>query len=478
MEDRSKNGNGYLQSSLIVCRTSTGMDVRGTLIRLNRFSVVFEIYNPSPFLRVSEVLSEFKIIYYDRTVYSGQSVVRNIIDTGQLIICEATLQEKAWKNVACNPGTLTAESLKEGFGEFLKDAQQSYVVLPEFKLVVADMQSFLADLHLWLEQWELNIRSMPNGDRSKTERDLVWGLVPHVGSSLNYLFEKFEMIAKKVPLELQPAHSLYVQRQVHPYLMCSPFMHRIYQKPLGYAGDYEMVNMICRDPCEGGSLFSKVLNCWFLSQTPAEAHRNRIKYLVEKLTHGSVQARAEGRRLRVLNLGCGPAHEIQRFLGESHLANFAEFTLLDFNAETIAHTQAILDGIKNRQRLATPLKLEKKSVHHLLKEAGKAVVRPPDQCYDFVYCAGLFDYLTDSVCRRLTNILYDWVAPGGTLVATNVDAMNPIQSIMDLIFEWHLIYRSNDQFARVAPNGSTSENTNLSADETGCNIFIEVKKAA
>ena len=49
---------------------------------------------------------------------------------------------------------------------------------------------------------------------------------------------------------------------------------------------------------------------------------------------------------------------------------------------------------------------------------------------------------------------------------------------MDFIFEWHLIYRSNSQFARVAPNGSSGENTKMSADETGCNIFIEVNKAA
>jgi len=478
MEERSKDGNGSLKSSIVVCRTSSGVELRGTPIRLNRLNVVFEIYAANPFLRVSEVLGDFKIVFYDRTIYSGQGVVRNIIDTGQIVVCEATLQEKSWKTLACNPGSVTKESLREDFAEFLKDAQQSYVVLPEFKLAVADMHSFLADLRLWLEQWELNVRATPAGDRTKMEHDLVWGLVEPVGASLNHLFERFECVSKKVPLDLQPAHSLYVQRLVHPYLMCSPFMHRIYAKPLGYAGDYEMVNMICRDPCEGGSLFSKVLNCWFLSQMPAEAHRNRIKYLVEKLTRGSMQAREKGRKLRVLNLGCGPAHEVQRFLSDNLLANSAEFTLLDFNAETLAHTQGILDGIKNRQHLATPLKFEKKSVHNLLKEAGRAVVRPADQGYDFVYCAGLFDYLTDSVCRRLTNILYDYVVPGGTLVATNVDALNPIQSIMDLIFEWHLIYRNPDQFARVAPAGSSSENTNLSADETGCNIFIEVKKAA
>jgi len=194
MEERSKDGNGSLKSSIVVCRTSSGVELRGTPIRLNRLNVVFEIYAANPFLRVSEVLGDFKIVFYDRTIYSGQGVVRNIIDTGQIVVCEATLQEKSWKTLACNPGSVTKESLREDFAEFLKDAQQSYVVLPEFKLAVADMHSFLADLRLWLEQWELNVRATPAGDRTKMEHDLVWGLVEPVGASLNHLFERFECV--------------------------------------------------------------------------------------------------------------------------------------------------------------------------------------------------------------------------------------------------------------------------------------------
>lgn len=478
MDNHSKNGVGDLKNSLVICRMNAGAELRGTPVRLTRFNVVFEIYSPGVVLRVSEVLSDFKIIFYDRTIYSGQSVVRNIINTGQVTICEATLQEKAWTNVAFNPAALAPGHLRETFNEFLKEWQHSYAVLPEFKIIVADIQSFLADLRLWSEQWELNIRSMPAGDRSKVERNLVDELVAPVGKSLNHLFEKFEQVSKNVSAELQPAHSLYVKRQLHQFLMCSPFMHRIYAKPLGYAGDYEMVNMIWRDPHEGGSLFSKVLNCWFLSQMPAEAHRNRIKLLSDKLIKGSMNAKVRGKRWRVFNLGCGPAHEIQKFMAESPLADLVDFTLLDFNDETLAHTRSTLERIKKERHLATPFIFEKKSVHHVLRDAAKSVVRPLEQCYDFVYCAGLFDYLTDSVCRRLTNILYDFVAPGGTLIATNVDVMNPIQNIMDFIFEWHLIYRTNAQFASLAPGSSSTENTHLSADTTGCNIFIEVQRPA
>src|SRR5262249_1748070 len=150
---------------------------------------------------------------------------------------------------------------------------------------------------------------------------------------LNHLFEKFELASRDIVEDLQPAHGLYVKRQLHPLLLCAPFMHRIYRKPLGYAGDYEMVNMILRDPNEGSSLFASVLNTWFLSQVPAEAHRNRVKLLAQRLQEEIARGRAAARPTRIFNLGCGPAREVQDLMQQSELASEAEFTLLDFNDE-------------------------------------------------------------------------------------------------------------------------------------------------
>ena len=104
-------------------------------------------------------------------------------------------------------------------------------------------------------------------------------------------------------------------------------MHRIYAKPLGYAGDYEMVNMILRDPHEGGSIFAKVLNSWFLSQVPAEAHRNRVTFLTRRIFEECARARPKDAPLRVFNLGCGPAKEVRDFLEQHELSDRAEFTL-------------------------------------------------------------------------------------------------------------------------------------------------------
>ncbi len=78
--------------------------------------------------------------------------------------------------------------------------------------------------------------------------------------------------------------------------------------------------------------------------------------------------------------------------------------------------------------------------------------------YDLVYCAGLFDYLSDRICRRLLEIFYDMLAPGGLLIATNVHPSNDWRNWMEYLAEWHLVYRDEEQFLHIAPSSAPAEN--------------------
>jgi extracellular factor (EF) 3-hydroxypalmitic acid methyl ester biosynthesis protein len=458
-------------SSLVVCQTAQGVDVRATLLRFTLHSVVFEVYNPHLILRTSEVLTSFQIIIQNRPVYSGKAVITSLVNIGTILVCEAALDE-SWVDAEIFSLAATPESLRGSYEQFFQRWQRTYKIVPEFKSIVADIQMFLTDLRLWLEQVELGVRAMPSGDRFEAERKIVQELSDPISFSLNFLFEKFELIAAGIEAGLQPAHSVFARRQLHSLLLCSPFLHRIYRKPLGYAGDYEMVNMILRDPHEGSSLFSKSLNYWILRQAPAEAHRNRVKFLTQRIVEETLAARARGGVLRVYNLGCGPANEVANFLKGYELSNHSEFTLLDFNEETITCAESVINEAKQKHHRVTPIHLIKKSVFQVLKAAG----RRSDEQYDLVYCAGLFDYLQDRVCQQLTDIFYGMLAPGGLLLVTNVDFSNPIQNIMGYIFEWHLIYRNGKQLAELAPTDASPDWCKVSADTTGGNIFLEVRK--
>jgi len=120
-------------------------------------------------------------------------------------------------------------------------------------------------------------------------------------------------VAEPLEKEDMPAHRDYMRRQLHPLLLCSPLPIAPLKNRWVYAGDYEMVNMILRNVPEGGSLFAKVVNSWFLDQPPARAHRNRIDYLKGRLVDETARSARKGRPMRILNLGCGPAVEVQEF---------------------------------------------------------------------------------------------------------------------------------------------------------------------
>lgn len=467
-----QNGHKMLSGKVdtsISCKTSGGLSLQAPALRLTRHLVVFEINDPNCVLQNSEVLKEFEIKVNGKLVYSGRAVIANLVHAG-VITCEATLGDY-WVDVpSALPGS--GNELRAGFDSFIHGWQKFYKIQPEFKVTVADLQSFLLDLRLWLGQIEVGIRA--NRDWVAVENAVALELSKSTTPVITNMFEEFERAAARIPEDLKAAHSAFVKRQLHSLLLSSPFLLRTFQKPLGYAGDYEMVNMIMRDPREGDSLFAKIINLWFLAQAPAEAHRNRIDYLTDRITEVTVQNMNSGRKPRILSIGCGPAGEVQRFLREKHFSDRADFTLLDFSEETINYTRSVLEKAKHDSRRETPLHFVKKSVIQILKEAGGK--NPLRNQYDFVYCAGLFDYLSDTICHRLSEVLYDWTAPGGLFVSTNVDSSNPRRLTMEYVMEWSLIYRSGAELAALKPDAAPADSSGVKADVTGVNVYYEARK--
>jgi extracellular factor (EF) 3-hydroxypalmitic acid methyl ester biosynthesis protein len=236
-----------------------------------------------------------------------------------------------------------------------------------------------------------------------------------------------------------------------------------------------MVNMILRSPYEGSSVFAKLLNTFFLSQPPAEAHRNRIKYLTARIVTETKRVARLRRPARIFNLGCGPAKEIQDFLIHGDISNLAEFTLLDFNEETLHYTANRLNELKNKYSRRTSVSYLPRSVSQILRDSRRVDKHFLPESYDLVYCAGLFDYLSDRVCRMMMEILYTLVAPAGLLIATNVTANNPVRNMMEYVGAWNLIHRDACQLASLRPQAEAE--CEVTSDPTSLNIFLELRKS-
>jgi len=460
------------KKSGVTFKTADGIALHGELVRVQRHVAIFELFSPLVTPRLSEMVESFKITLTGQEIYSGRAVIRNIVDAGTKIVCEATLDELDWTDLNLLLAIERNGGLANEFKNFLREWEKFYYVSPEFKVVIADMQNFLHDLRMWMEQMELKIQAQPKFVREESEQKILAILSEHILPVLGSLFEKFEKLIWKMGKEAESAYSVYSKRALHPLVLCSPFMRRTYEKPLGYAGDHEMVAMMLRNPFEGDSLFAKTLNMFFLNTPPVVAHCNRINELEKCLQSEILRHAVKGKPTRIFNLGCGPAVEIQRILAKSQFTENIEFTLLDFNDETVANTQKVLNQLCHKHDRDCMIRVMKKSVAQLLKE-NSGFKRGS---FDLVYCAGLFDYLQDNVCEKLVELFYQLTAPGGLTLVTNVHVNNPSRGWMEYVVDWHLIYRDAKGMSDILPGHVPKEQTRIFTEEIGVNIFAEIRK--
>lgn len=453
--------------------TNDGLRTEGRVIRLNPLSVVFECCGPESVLRSSDVLQDFQISGESRVIFRGKATVRSLVNDGARTVCEAAL-DGGYCELDLNLLLAPRRFVQEGFYGFLKTRAKNGRINDDYRQAVGEMRGLLHDLNRWANQLEIAARANPAKDNQRVEWELVDELAKQASSSLAAAYEQFEIAASRVAPEHLLAHYAFCRRELHPFLLASPFMFRIFSKPLGYAGDYEMVSMILRNPQEGSSLFGRLLNVFILDQAPARAHRNRVAHLYDCLVSESARCARHNRNCRVYNIGCGPAGEVQRFMADHPLSNRSDITLLDGNEETVQYARNVLETTAHERARSTRLSFVKRTVQQLIKSGSSVEKNGPP--YDFIYSAGLFDYLNDRVCRVLIEQCYSLLSPGGLLLVTNVDSCNPIKNIMEHIYEWFLIYRSGTQLQDLASGLPPTAERTLHAESTSSNLFLELRK--
>lgn len=449
--------------SIVSFRNSQGEKASGTLRGISRQSVSLEVYNPHSVAQLSEMLSELTIRRQGRIVYQGSAVVTTLINTGIYLMMSATLTEP-WKEL--NELHADEQGVQQEIDRFFEDLNQYNSIRPEFRLSITNLRNQLSELSRWLEQIDLMSATEDN------KRELVERIQSPIMPSLfeNLMF--FEEQAKAVEPEYWDIHRAYTQRDLHPLTLRSPFVHRTFSKPLGYAGDYEMVNMIFRDPNEGPSTYFQTINRLFLTEGPAVAHRNRILILQNLLEKQIDAAIKNNSKLKILNLGCGPAIEIQRLLRSRKMDDRIEFNLMDFSEPTLNYTRSQLEQASKDGDSHPKINFIQRSVDQILRLSAK-LQQEESNVYDFVYCAGLFDYFSQRACQRVMKLFSHLVKPGGMIFATNVHANNPAQAVMEYIAEWHLVCRDEKDMSDMLPGFGEQR---IYTDDSGVNVFIEIDK--
>lgn len=316
------------------------------------------------------------------------------------------------------------------------------------------------------------------------ERETMERLLREVTPALQKVFARFEAEAALVSDTEMSAHLGFLRSALHPLVLCSPFIHRCYTKPLGYPGDYGVMNRMLDMPFEGDSLFARILNAWVVRSAAGDAYRNRVGYLENVLAREATRHAERGGICRALSLGCGAARETQLFVQRHPVSERVAFTLLDFNADTVRHAEEQINAVAAEAGRTVSLDPREFSVQQMLAAGTKLMNDPrllrsgPAErgAFNVLYCAGLFDYLSDRICTRLLEIFWELAAPGAVIVATNFAPSNPIRHFMDYVLDWRLIYRDEDMVRALACPACAADDVKITPSPGRVEVILEMRK--
>jgi hypothetical protein len=263
------------------------------------------------------------------------------------------------------------------------------------------------------------------------------------------------------------AASRYFHDRFGALIDLSPFAARCFHKPLGYAGDFEMMNMIYRNESLGDTLFGRSMSRVLLDSDAGQAVRHRARYLVAKIAAAAVH-HGQHRPARILSVAAGPAMELQLILRKDPSllsAGRAEITLLDQDAGALTHAREQIQAQAAQAGVEVALSCVNTSIMAVIA-AGLP------SSYDLIYSAGLFDYLKDSTASAAGVRLVDALTPGGSAVIGNFGVANPTRPLMELILDWPLHHRSASDLRWLFGDIGTS--MTIEQEATGVNLFAVI----
>ncbi|HQX83634.1 MAG TPA: hypothetical protein PKW63_17835 [Vicinamibacterales bacterium] len=219
-----------------------------------------------------------------------------------------------------------------------------------------------------------------------------------------------------------------------------PYSRRGFDKPRGYAGDAVLLDYIYGSAPvpEGTTDRGRAILSWMRRESTGFASvRWRRDFFASRLD----ALAATVSRPRVAVIAGGHFREGQRSLAVRSRA-FDTLQLIDqdpASLDVVAHEQAH-DGV-------TPVEA---SVRDII--TGRHTL----DGMDFIYSAGLYDYLAPRFATRLTAQLFDALRPGGTLIVANFVRMME-DGWMEALMDWWLLYRTPDEvreFSSEIPHAS------------------------
>lgn len=246
--------------------------------------------------------------------------------------------------------------------------------------------------------------------------------------------------------------------------------NRARTKPLGYAGDYQILTRMWEQICCDHPL-GRLFDRYFLRLAAPRAVRARLQHVAGTLAAHCLEF--DGPSYRVISVVSGPGVDIQTALAalpETRRAR-VEVTLLDLDPEALEHaSERIRELVPEGNLIARR--------ENLYRMASNASLAAELNGVHLLICTGFFDYLRDDVAVDLLRYFWSCLAPGGRMLVGNFAPHNPTRAYMEWIGNWYLTYRTAEKLRGLAREaGIPDAQFDVQVEHTGVDLFLVAEKA-
>ncbi|MBN2298478.1 MAG: class I SAM-dependent methyltransferase [Deltaproteobacteria bacterium] len=467
------------QSKKVRFKDLSGIERTCRVRDFSRTGLSFLLEDGSLIFRIGDIISDLRFYSFENVVHTGSATIIHIQDE--------CIDDKVISRIGCNFENMIDISsiikvdkvtrLQNEYLDFIHSMAVEDNLDEEFVHLTSHLHFILSNFQHKLKEEEDKI--LEENDESfqasllETLRNLTFEALNEV--TIRFCNNFANIVERFIDSKEHFIHREFFQKRLNEFFMKSELFIRAYTKPLGYAGDYEMMNIIYRNSFEGKDIFSQVMNKIDCEGAASRAVRNRREYFCKKI-QSMFENTPDDKPIRIVSIACGPCLEISDFLsrlnnGRNHCT--IEIVAMDQDANALADSQKRLSPLING--------LESVSVQYVQGNikaliVGKEKEKAPYKDADLIYTTGLFDYLSANASNRLILELYSFLKPGGTLIIGNFGMHNPQRFKMEYGSEWVLIHRSEEDLMELTKGLPQDAAMNVEKEPEGINLFLNIWK--
>jgi extracellular factor (EF) 3-hydroxypalmitic acid methyl ester biosynthesis protein len=203
----------------------------------------------------------------------------------------------------------------------------------------------------------------------------------------------------------------------------------------------------------------KKWDAYYNSHIGSMAARNRKTYFIDLLNNLEIN-NPNNAELNVLNIASGSGRDMQEFFIQK-LESRIFIDCIERDVKAINFAQNLCSNWLSQIRF----------------QNANAVKFRTNERYNFIWSAGLFDYVSDKTFKFMLKRYFSMLKEDGEMVIGNFSENNSSRYCMEILGDWYLNHRSKEKLIELAQECDLpTSSITVGQEPLGVNLFLHIKK--